>query len=287
MIFALRSYHCAAVVRVLHTLPDGEPVRGVTSLDDLLYVLRGGKSSEQIEVYNEDSYKLQRCITVPELSACNDMIVCAHNRCAYISDIADTNKCIHRVGLPQGVDVTNWPVNDKPRRLSVTDTHSVLVTCREVRVIKEFSTDGKLLRQILLPRDVVSPLHTIQLSSGEFVVCHGDVSDPVHRVCLIGSDGRVVKSYGGPKGSGTQQIHVPMHLAVDRNGFVLVVDVNNFRVLLLSPALTFVREVESREQLKLRPLRLWLHSDRRRLYVAVNEWKDGRSTAGRVVVVSV
>ena len=272
---------------MLHTLPDGERVWGVTSLDDLLYVLRGGKSSEQIEVYDKDSYKLQRCITVPELIAGNHMIACAHNRCAYICDVADTNKCIHRGGLPQGVDVTNWPVNDIPTRLSVTDTHSVLVTCDAVRKIKEFTTDGKLLRQILLAEDVVSPRHTIQLSSGEFIVSHGDRNDPIHRVCLIGSDGRVVKSYGRPKGSGTQQMYVPAHFAVDRNEFVFVVDLNNDRVLLLSPALTFVREVVSREQLKWRPLRLWYDSDRRRLYVAVNEWKDGKYTAGRVVVVTV
>jgi len=276
------------VGRLLHTLPDGQRVSGVTSLDNLLYVLRGGKSFEQMEVYDKDSYKLQRCITVPGLIAGNDMMACVHNRCAYICDIDDTNKYIHRVGLPQGVNVTNWRVNvHTPFCLSVTDTHSVLVTCHKVRKIKEFTTDGKLLRQIQLPQDVVSPLHTIQLSSGEFIVSHGDRSDPVHRVCLIGSDGRVVKSYVGPPGSGTQQMNVPAHLAVDRNGFVFVADINNQRVLLLSPALTFVREVLSREQLKWWPVRLSYDCDRRRLYVAVNEWKYGNYTAGRVVVVSV
>ena len=118
-------------------------------------------------------------------------------------------------------------------------------------------------------------------------MCHGDPGDPVHRVCLIGSDGRVVKSYGGQKGSGTLQMNVPAHLAVDRNGFVFVADVINDRVLLLSPALSFVREVLSREQVRWTPERLWLDSDRRRLYVTVSEVKHGKSTAGRVVVVSV
>jgi len=275
---------CVAVGRVLHTLADGGTlVWGVTSLDNLLYVLRGGKSSEQIEVYDKDSYRLQRCITVPGLSSGNDMISCAHNRCAYVADVISS--CIHRVGLPHGTDVTNWPVNDKPTCISVTDTHSVLVTCLEARKIKEFSADGKLLRQIQLPEDVVSPWHTIQLSSGEFIVCHGDFPDPVHRVCLIDSNGHVVKSYGGPKGSGTQQ--VPVHLAVDRNGFVFVADVDNDRVLLLSPALTFVREVLSREPLEWTPVRMWLDSDIRRLYVAVGKCESGEYTAGRVVVVSV
>jgi len=276
---------CVAVGRVLHTLSDGKRVWGVTSLDNLLYVLRGGKSSEQIEVYDKDSYLLQRCITVPGLSSGTDMISCAHNRCAYVAD--GTNSCIHRVGLPHGADVTKWPVNDKPARISVADTHSVLVTCDEARKMKEFSTDGKLLRQIQLPEDVVSPRHTIQLSSGEFIVCHGDRPEPVHRVCLSDSNGHVVKSYGGPKGSGTQQMNVPAHLAVDRNGFVFVADLNNDRVLLLSPALTFVREVLLREQLELKPVRMWLYSDTRRLYVAVNKLESGKYTAGRVVVVSV
>ena len=120
---------------VLHTLPESnEPVFGVTSLDNLLYVLRDVKTSEQIEVYDTDSYRLQRCLTVPGLRSIDDMTVCAHNSCAYISDWS--NNCIHRVELPHGADVTNWPVNDVPTCLSVTDTHSVLVTCYEVRKIR-------------------------------------------------------------------------------------------------------------------------------------------------------
>jgi len=47
----------------------------------------------------------------------------------------------------------------------------------------------------------------------------------------------VVKTFGGPAGSGSQQMNVPAHMAVDRNGFVA--DVNNERVLILSPMLTY------------------------------------------------
>jgi len=82
-------------------------------------------------------------------------------------------------------------------------------------------------------------------------------------------------------------MNAPLHFAVDRNGFVFVADLNNRRVLLLSPALTFVREVLSREQLEWEPLRMWLDSDIRRLYVAVAKRESGEYTAGRVVVVSV
>jgi len=280
------SFYCAMLVVgcILHTLPAGNTVYGVTTLDNMIYMLRS-KASQHISVYDADTYRLERKIIVPGLDALSDIAACPYYRCLYIAGGDDER--VYRVALWDDNDVTNWPVYDVLACLSVTDTHSVLVTCDEVRKIKEFNTAGKLLRQIQLPRDVVSPWHTIQLSSGEFVVCHGRASDPLHRVCLIGSDGRVVKSYGGPPGSGTQQMNAPVHLAVDMNGFVFVADLNNDRVLLLSPALTFVREALSREQLKWSPQRLWYDCDRRRLYVAVNEWNDGKHTAGRVVVVSV
>ena len=203
-----------------------------------------------------------------------------YNVCIYISGGFD--ECVHRVAMP-GVVVKKWPVNEICNCLSVTDAHSLLVTCGEARMVKEFSTDGKLLRQIELPQNVI-PWHTIQLSSGEFLVCYDttDDDDPVGSSCVYirDSNGHVVKSYGGPR-------DVPVHLAVDRNGFVFVADMVNCRVLLLSPSLDYVSEVALRQRLKLDPLRLFLDVDRRRLYVAVNKRKDGRYTAGRVVVFSV
>ena len=266
--------------RVLHTLPIGNSVWGVTSLDNLLYVLRD-KSSQQIAVYDMNYYRLQRRINVSKRGGMADMTACAHNYCLYISGY----DCVHRVALPN-VNVTQWPVNDLAGRLSVTNRHSVLVTCREVRKIKEFTTHGKLIRQIELPRDVVSLRHAVQLSSGEVIVCHGRNTDPVHGVCLLGTDGQVVKSYGGPRGSGSEQMNEPFHMAVDGNGFVFVADYDNHRVLLLSRALTYVREVVSREQLKWKPLRLFLDDDRRRLYVA-DKWDAKKSFAGRVVVIRI
>jgi len=281
------SCACATVGHVLHELPDGNTVVGVTSLDNRLYVLRAS-SQRQIEVYDKDSYRLEACITVPGLHcAGNDIVACAHNYCIYACNI--NNDRVHRVKLQlrYGSDITNWPVHDVPRCLSVAETHSVLVTCHKIRKIKEFTTDGKLLRQFQLPRDVLAPRHTIQLSSGEFVMCHGRFHDPVHRVCLIDSYGQVLSSYGRPAGCGRQQTGVLSHLAVDRNGSVFVADMTNKRVLLLSPELTFVREVLLQGQLEWTPRRLWLDSDRRRLYVAVSKWEGAYYTTGRVVVVSV
>jgi len=153
-------------------------------------------------------------------------------------------------------------------------------------IYKEFSADGKLLRQLALAQNVSSPRHAVQLSNGQLIVCHGRHDDPVHRVCLLGPDSHVARSYGGTQGSGTQCVNVPAHLTADQNKFVFVADHNNYRVLLLSPALTYVREVVSRDRLKWKPLRLFLDAERRRLYVAVNV-QVGEFTAGRVVVFNI
>jgi len=265
-------------------LPESELAIGVTSLDNHLYVLRDNKTSEQLEVYDKDSYRLLRRLTVPGLGFPRDIVACELNRCAYISDIADNS--VHRVTLPDGT-VTQWPVNDLPSRLSLTAAHGVLIICQLVRVIKEFSINGQLLHVLTLPEGIVSPLHSIQLSSGEFLVCHGVDGDPVHGVCLMGSDGSEVRSFGGSAGSGSQQMNAPTYMAVDRNGFVFVVDFNNGRVVLLSPRLTYVREVVSRDQLRWGPRRVHLDADRRRLYVADSVVIDENHSVGRVVVVTV
>jgi len=110
-------------------------------------------------------------------------------------------------------------------------------------------------------------------------VSHGDHDDAVHRVCKISADGRnVIKSHGGQRG----HYDVPIHLAVDCDEFVFVVDVGNRRVTLLSPTLNYIRQIVSRDDLKGDPDRLSLDIHRRRLYVA-----DGEPGLGRVVVFSV
>ena len=277
------------VYTVVHTLPEGEPVRGVTSLAGKIYLLRN-KERDQIEVYDSINYSLQRCLTVPNSRAFADMTSCEHYRCLYVAD-PDVN-CIHRLGS-QGSTVTRWAVNDEPRGVSVNAERNLMVTCDEVRKIKELScTHGDIVREIRLPDDVCSPWHAIQVSSGQLIVCHGNldkVDDAVRRVCMMSVDGlHIVHSHGGQRGSDTGQYDGPVHLAVDGDESVFVADFANRRVTLFSSTLTFVRHVMSSSELKWCPTRLSLDtkSCTRRLYVADNEWTDDRWTTGRVVVFS-
>ena len=116
------------VAQVVHTLPEGQPVRGVTSLADEVYLLRR-KQRDQVEVYDVITCRFQRYLTVPNARTFTDMTSCERNRCVYIAN--DIVKCIHRLDV-QGA-VTQWAVNDEPRGLSVNAAHNVLVTCRGVK----------------------------------------------------------------------------------------------------------------------------------------------------------
>jgi len=262
---------------------EGDVVAGVTSLAGEFYVLRL-KVRDEVEVYDVITYRLQRCLTVPNIRSFNDMTSCEHYCCIYISDGGD--ECIHRLDA-QGA-ATQWPVNDMPTGLSVNAEHNLLVTCPAAPKIKEFTTDGHMVRTVSLPGDVINPWHTVQVRSGQFIVCHGKRGNAVNRVCMISADGRdIVHSHGGQPGSDIDQYDVPVHLAVDNDEFVFVVDMFNRRVTLLSPTLRYTRQVVSRDQLKWLPRRVYLDTHKRCLYVADNELKDGKYTAGRVVVFNV
>ena len=204
---------CLCSVTVVHTMPEGRAVAGVTSLGDEIYLLRD-KARDEVEVYDVVSYRLQRCLTVPNAQSnarlFSDMTSCEHLLCLYISD--DIAECIHRLDL-QG-NAQQWLVNDRPSCLSVNAHYNLIVTCRVVGKIKVFSPRGEFVRDVILPGDVTNPWHAIQLTSGQFIVCHGKRNDPVHRVCKISSDGRhIVQSHGGHRGSFTGQYHWPPPLS--------------------------------------------------------------------------
>jgi len=247
-----------------------------------IYLLRW-KRPDRIEVYDVITYRVQRCLTVPNCRGFADITSCGHCLCVYIAD--DIAECLHRLPV-QGIP-TRWAVDDVPCGISVNAKHNVIVTCRKVRKIKEFGTHGNVVREICLPGEIVNPRHAVQ-SQAQFIVCHGRLGDSVHRVCTVSGDGRhIVHSHGGQPGSDIGQFDVPVCSAVDSNKFVFVVDRNNCRVTLLSPTLNYVGQVVSSSELKWEPVSLHLDTQRRRLYVASNEWDGKNYTLGRVVVFSV
>lgn len=144
------------------------------------------------------------------------------------------------------------------------------------RQVKEFTSRGKLVRELSLRSVIDHPCHAIELSSTMspvdgrrlIAVVHADPTDSFNRVCAVDPGlGQIQRAYGGPPGPGVGQLDLAVRLAAVDDELVAVADVNNCRVLLLD-ASTFNC---GRELLTaVRPSRLWHDAARHRLYVAVN-----------------
>jgi len=261
---------------VTHVTPKGGNVGGVTSLGDDVFFVRY-KSQQRIEVYDANTFTLQRHITVPGLDGNSyGLVACPKNHCLYASDY--DNHSIHRVDLSGSNAVMKWSVPRWPRGLSVNSEHNLLVMSADGRKLQIFTTHGTLLRDIQLPADIEYPWHAVQLSIGQFLVCHWG---SLHRVCLVGVDGAVVRSYGGQEGSQLTQMNGPRGLAVDREGRVLVADWVNNRLLVIDQSLSSAHEMSVSVDGGLRyPFSLWYDQSRRRLYIG-----EGSAVGGRVIVI--
>ena len=256
---------------VIKKISTGKDVLGVTSVDDELFVLLG-QDVDQVAVYSINDYQLLRHLSVPGLKPhhLNDMTSCVRYKCLYMSDNSD--KCIHRYDLRRS-DIIQWRVPGSPGGLSVTPSCNLLVTCWCVpsKLVELSADSGQCVREITLQSDIVSPWHSVQLTTGEYVVCHGvgvdiflaeclvgddgqltysyggqSLCEDLNQVCLVGDDGKVTRSYGGQCGSVVGQLRSPRHLAVDKDSqSIFVADFYNNRVVLLSPTLEYVMYVTS------------------------------------------
>jgi len=160
-----------------------------------------------------------------------------------------------------------------PLSLSTTPAGNLLVTCRAPNKLVELSADGgQQVREVVLQADIEFDwsCHSVKLGSGAVVVCHGDYETHLHRTCLMVHGGSVTVIYGGRRGSGAEHLDHPRHLAVDSDSqHVFVADDRNHRVVLLSPALEFIRYVgEGFAEGVVNPTRLHFDCASRRLYIA-------------------
>ena len=243
------------VLKVIHC--DGG-VYGITHLDTELFVCTGG--SERVAAYDLNTYSATRHVTVPGMKNPWSLAACKQNNCLYISDYG--LKCIHRVNLSDDT-CSKWSVKAQPCGVSLTRAFNLLVTLPQS--IEEYTTTGSLIRSITLDASIDNPQHAIELSSGQFVVCH--VGNAQHRVCVVDTNGHIVHSYGGPRGSSTGQLNAPWSLAVDTRGCVFVADYWNHRVQLLSPTLTHLGDVTTPGHKLCCPCGLHLDELNGRLYV--------------------
>jgi len=260
---------------VIHVIPEGDGVGGVTSLGDDVFVVRYNRE-QKIEVYDTKTFTLQRHITVPGLALCRmGLAACPYNNCLYASD--SDNNSVHRVDLSGSNAVMKWSVAGSPAGLSVNSEHNLLVVSHSESKLQIFTTHGTLLQNIQLQAGIECPYHAVQLPTGQFLVSD---RGSLHRVCLVGVDGAVVlRSYAGQHGSQLTQMNYPEGLAVDREGRVLVGDMDNNRLLVIDESLSSAHEMSVSVDGGLKvPFSLWYDQSRRRLYIS--EWRE------RVIVIN-
>jgi len=249
-------------------------VYGVTVCNEKLFVLRY-KSQQRIEQYNVKTFNELTSITVKRLRDddvdddwwCKTLTSCNVDNCLYVNDSLK----VFRVDLSTN-NVISWSVDGYPWGLSVNRTSNVLVTCIDDNTIKEYSSRGSLVRSIQLQvNHVNSPLHTVQLTDGQYVVSH---LGPEQGVSLIDQQGAVIATYRNSKT--TQLINWPRWIVVVNNS-ILVSDRDNNRILLLNTSLNDARELSLpvNSQLK-QPQCMYLDQSSSRLFVG--EW------SGRVLV---
>lgn len=252
-------------------------IRGMTVLNRELFVLN--EKSSTVHVYDSVKFTYRRQWDLKRLIRPEDIASCDRNKCLYIVDYKGFNKSkvIFRVEA-NGTPINNWSIGGSvgpawEGSLSVTDESNVVLTLRWNDTINEYSSDGKLIRLINLSSDdrICNPNHAIKLANGHFLVSEG--TSDLHRVCVVNADGRLQKSFGGKSGSNIGQMNGPTHLSIDRNGFVMVLDEWNSRVLLLDSDLNFYKEILPKEKYELdyRVRKILLDQSNGRLFVAQNE----------------
>lgn len=144
--------------------------------------------------------------------------------------------------IDQNRDFLKWSTGDNLGCLSVSAQSTIVATCNcKTGALMEYSLQGRLNTRIKLCPTIVHPHQAIKLCNGHFVVCHGGYGDTVKRVCMINNAGGITKSFDRSSNISSSLYGLPVCLAVDENGNILVLDRSGVtsRVLLLSAELEF------------------------------------------------
>lgn len=167
-----------------------------------------------------------------------------------------------------GQIVTSWMLDGNQCALSVSRRNSVVITYSDR--LDEFDDDGRILRSIRLNRNIYQASHSLSLNAENFVVCHGSGRCSIsHIVCRVNSEGRILDRHRESSGS----IYQPLHLALADHGCILVADIHNRRVEILSENLSHAYELVSTRRQHGRPLRVCYDSPRGNVYISTLDGK--------------
>ncbi len=251
-------------------------------MDDEVFVA-GRNPKSNVTVYNSHNLTALRVISITGMKSPVSLAICAYNKALYVSD--RKLRCIHRADLTNNC-VTRWKMRkkEKPADLSVTAELTLLVTvvfgdtegCSSSSSssssgsgVVEYTSKGERLRVIPFDESIELAKLTLQLSSDQFIVCCNECSSS--GIFIIGTEGQIIKSYGGESGGGEGQLDHPSSMAIDINSnHIFVGDLANNKVILFDYDLNYLGQVRTTYLLKY-PYSMYFHSSTNRLFI-VNEY---------------
>ena len=247
--------------RILNVISGTGVVTGIAVLRSELFVVRYGPT--RLYAYNTTNFLLTRNRVIDGSAGLRAIVASPQHNYLYISDI--DQKAIHLYDLTKDI-ITKILKIGVSHGLSLTSLNNVLVTVNS-KTVKSLTANGSFNGEIKLNSSIESPQHSVQLSSNKIVVSHGFDNEALHRVCIVAmSSGNIVQCYGEGKGSGIGQLDNPRKLVVDANGNVMVADMNNNRIVLLSSSLSLLGYITP-EHVLIHPSALHVDLLTHRLYI--------------------
>ena len=167
----------------------GDVVRGVTYLDNIMYVICAWSST--IRLYNTETYSpLAVVIDITGLNNPCDIVVCRHDRQLYVADC----DCIWRVSVDDHSYVkwlTTRSSTTRPFYKLSTTSRRLLVTSSRPPTVRQYSTtNNELLCVVQLPQYVTELYHAVETTHNTFVIGHQDMRQcavsELFRFCHIG-----------------------------------------------------------------------------------------------------
>lgn len=243
-----------------------------------------------VEVFDLITFDFKRAWSVDGLVNPSDMVSCPISKRLYICDwtrAAEDNEivCLDKDGTVE----CRWISENDKGRLSITKESHVIVAESWYNTIKEFSSNGQLIKRYPTDRQKLHLWHAIKLHDGNFVASFGDAHDNLQEVCIIDQQGEAIHTFSNESVTlSRQRMAVPRTLAVDDDGTIYVSDLYHERIIMLTSKLQWkgeLRVTKAKEKLR-GPLRMYLQESesKRQLLVADNKRENKKWIDGKILI---
>jgi len=252
--------------KLIHLMPGNGSISGITVLGNHLFVVRG-KTWRGVDVYDSTTFTFQGFLKIPESNELASIV--SSEGFLFISYSKGRQLLRYDCSKPTYDHVQ---LNGLCRSLSKTTSGKLLVTLekRDRYEIERMETLGNF-RTVARLDSEIEPLHCIEVSDSYYLVV--DSNEDKMGLYIVDTIKRIIHSYNKQK----QLPFCPSHVAMDKDGFVMVTHLNGITVELLSPTLSRLGDIEVPGYKLNQPAVLYLDEVNRRLYI-------GESAGGRLFV---